>query len=106
MLINANELIHTQTETIKTESNKLILSQSELHKQNTTLLNSHDAMLSYLGGNITTAYQEIGEYVQAKMELLCGVIEGTANNSTSFAIEAEVLDQEAGEKVRKGEMIL
>ena len=106
MLINANELIHTQTDTIKAESNKLILSQSGLHKQNTTLLNSHDAMLSYLGGNITTAYQEIGEYVQGKMELLCGVIEGTANNSTSFATEAEVLDQEAGEKAMKGEMIL
>lgn len=34
MLINANELIHTQTDTIEAESNKLILSQSELHKQN------------------------------------------------------------------------
>lgn len=106
MIINANELIHTQTETIKAESEKMVLSQSELRKQNTTLLNSHDAMLSYLRGNITTAYQEIGEYVQSKMELLCGVIEGTANNSTSFATEAEKIDHTAGEKVRKGEMIL
>ena len=106
MLINANKLIHIRTETIKTESNKLVLSQGELRKQNITLMNSHDAMLSYLRGNITTAYQEIGEYVQAKMELLCGIIEGTANNCTSFATEAQKLDEEAGEKVRKGEMIL
>lgn len=106
MIINANELIQTKTETIKVESKKMVLSQNELRKQNTILLNSHDAMLSYLRGSITTAYQEIGEYVLSKTELLCGVIEGTANNSTSFATEAEVIDHTAGEKALKGEMIL
>lgn len=106
MIINANDLVQIQTATIKKESNNLIISQGGLRTQNSNLLNSHDAMMSYLSGDITSAYREIGEYVQAKMELLCSLIEGTANNSTSFATEAERIDQDADEKALKGEMRL
>lgn len=103
MLINANELIKTQTDTIKAESQKMLLSQSVLCNQHRSLVTSEDAMISYLGGNITMLYQELEEYVQTKMELLCSVIEGAAYNNTSFATEAEEIDIDAGNKVVRGE---
>lgn len=106
MLINANELIKIQTDTIKAESQKMVVSQSVLRSQHRSLTNSEDAMISYLNGNITTLYQELEEYVQAKMELLCNVIEGTAYNNTSFATAAEEIDIDAGKKAVRGEVTL
>lgn len=104
MLINANSLVQIQTETVKAESDKLVVSQGGLRTYNSKVVTTHDGMVTYLRDEIATAYQEIGEYVQAKMELLCGVVEGTANNSASFAKNAEEVDATAAEKVQEGDM--
>ncbi len=105
MIINANSLVQIQTETVKAESDNLIVSQVGLRTYNSRLIATHDGMVTYLRDEIASAYQEIGEYVQAKMELLCGVVEGTANNSASFAKKAEEVDTTAAEKVQNGGIV-
>lgn len=105
MLINTSGTVCTQTDTIKSESTKLMESQFLLQTCANTLFSSHDAMMSYLGGNrIRVAYQEMGEYAQAKVDLLCNFLGKTAFNNISYASDAEQIDEDAGRMAMGGKL--
>lgn len=102
MLINANEFIHVNASSIKKESGRIIESQYALRTQNASLLSCEDSLISYLSGDVKTVYEEFEMYARAKMELLCDVIEGLADNNISYAIDAEQIDTEAENQAING----